>query len=105
MFETLDKILLAGLGALSMTRERAEKVFDEAVKRGQEVRADREKFVADLMDSAQKARANLEEIIRRQLRLALEEMDVPSREQAQRIEAKLDTLLARSPVPSGTVSP
>lgn len=97
MFETLDKILLAGLGALSMTRERAEKVFDEAVRRGQEVRADREKFVADLMDSAQKARANLEEIVRRQLRAALEEMDVPSREQMQRIEAKIDALLARTP--------
>ena len=35
MFETLDKMMLAGLGALSMTRERAEKLFDEYVKKGE----------------------------------------------------------------------
>ena len=35
MFETLDKMLMASLGAVSMTRERAEKIFDEYVSRGQ----------------------------------------------------------------------
>ena len=34
MFETIDKLFLAGLGTLSMTRERAEKIFDEYVNRG-----------------------------------------------------------------------
>jgi polyhydroxyalkanoate synthesis regulator phasin len=34
MFETLDKLMLAGLGAVSMTRERAEEIFDEYVSRG-----------------------------------------------------------------------
>jgi hypothetical protein len=34
MFETLDKLMLAGLGALTMTRERAEKLFDEYVSQG-----------------------------------------------------------------------
>ena len=29
MFETLDKILYAGIGAVSMTKEKAEKLFDE----------------------------------------------------------------------------
>ena len=38
MFETLDKILLASLGAVSMTREKAEKIFDEYVARGQDER-------------------------------------------------------------------
>jgi len=28
MFETLDKLLLAGLGAMSMTKEKAEQIFD-----------------------------------------------------------------------------
>ncbi|MHC4143474.1 MAG: hypothetical protein ACYSUD_01715 [Planctomycetota bacterium] len=34
MFETLDKMMLAGLGAISMTRERADKIFDEYVNKG-----------------------------------------------------------------------
>ena len=41
MFETLDKVLLAGLGALSMTRERAEKIFDEYAQRGEAERGNR----------------------------------------------------------------
>jgi len=35
MFESIDKIFMAGLGAMSMTREKAEQIFDEYVKRGQ----------------------------------------------------------------------
>ena len=34
MFETLDKIMLAGLGAMSMTKEKAESIFDEYVEKG-----------------------------------------------------------------------
>jgi polyhydroxyalkanoate synthesis regulator phasin len=99
MFETLDRMILAGLGALNMTRERAEQLFEESVRRGQEVRADRERFVSDMMDSAQRARVSLEEMISRQMRASLLNLNLATHEDMQRIEAKLDQLLlARPPV-------
>lgn len=93
MLETLDKIMAAGLGALSMTRERAEELFDEAVARGKEVQADREKFVTQLVDSAKHARTSLEEAIRKQVHATMVSLDLPTRHDLHRIEGKLDQLL------------
>ena len=67
MFETADRLLLAGLGALSMTRERAEKIFEEFVERGKATKEAREGFVRELMESAEKNRKQLDEAISKQV--------------------------------------
>jgi polyhydroxyalkanoate synthesis regulator phasin len=95
MFETLDKVLLAGLGALSMTRERAEAIFDEYVKRGEQEKANRTGFVKELMDSAEKTRADLEKMISEQVAKAVDKLDLASGADLKRIEKKLDELLSR----------
>lgn len=93
MFETLDKMVMAGLGAVTMTREKAQEIFDEAVRRGQEKQANNEKFVHDVMDSAQRARMSLEELIARQVRQTMQSLNMPTRDDLARIEAKIDQLL------------
>lgn len=95
MFETIDKLVLAGLGALSMTRERAEKIFDEYVRRGQAEKASRSGFVKELLQSAEKTRKDLEEIISERVREAVSKMALASREDIERVENKLDQLLSR----------
>ena len=93
MFETFDKLMAAGFGALTMTREKAEQLFDDAVKRGRQRPGDQKKFVDDMMDSASRARAGLEELVAKQVHATLVSLNLPSREDLARIEAKLDTLL------------
>ena len=78
MFETLDKIMLAGLGALSMTRERAEKIFDDYVNRGKE-----------------KTRSELEKIVSEQVRTTVSKLSLATHEDLDRVEKKLDELLSR----------
>jgi len=95
MFESLDKVLLAGLGALSMTRERAEKIFDEYVARGQKAKEDRTGFVKEVMDQADKARAELEKLISEQVAKAVGSLSVATKEDIERIERKLDALASR----------
>lgn len=90
MFETLDRLVLAGIGALSMTRQRAEEIFEEYVRRGQAQRSGQAHFVEELMSSSERARADLEAIIARQVRQALIEMNLPTREDIARLETKLD---------------
>ena len=75
-----------------MTKERAEKVFDDAGRPGQEVRANREKFVQELVDSAQKARADLSEMMREQVRNALAGLDIATKQDIARVEAKVDEM-------------
>jgi poly(hydroxyalkanoate) granule-associated protein len=110
MFETLDRIMLAGLGALSMTRERAEKMFDEYVDRGQVEREARSGFVKEVMDSAERTRLELQRLVSDQVRQTLQTLHVATQEDVQRIERemsnkadvqrleqKLDQLLAKEP--------
>ena len=94
MFETANRMFLAGLGALSMTRERAEKIFEDYVRRGEAERGQQAGFVKDMMDTAEKARTDLEQIIGKQIRQVVTSMDLVTREDLARLEAKLDELLA-----------
>lgn len=108
MFETLDKMMLAGLGALSMSRERAEQMFDDYVSRGRAERDGRSGFVKEVMDSADRTRRELERLVSDQVRQTMKSLQVATQEDVLRverematkadtlrIELKLDQLLAR----------
>jgi polyhydroxyalkanoate synthesis regulator phasin len=92
MFETLDKMMLAGLGAISMTRERAEKIFDDYVSRGKAEKESKTGFVKDIMDAADKNRKELENLISKQVRETVKHLNLPTREDIERLEQKIDKL-------------
>jgi len=92
MFETFDKMMLAGLGAISMTRERAEKIFDEYVSRGKLEKENRTGFIKELMDSADKNREELEKLVSKQVQEAMERLNLPTRDDLLRLEEKIDKL-------------
>ena len=96
MFETLDKLMLAGLGALTMTRERAEKLFDEYVNKGETAREGRSGFVKEVLDGAEKTRAELQKLVSDQVRQTVSSLHLASKEDVERVEQKLDQLLAKS---------
>ncbi len=95
MFEAVDRLMLAGLGLASMTRERAEKLFDDYVRRGQVERDHRSGFVKELMDAAEKARKDLDQIVAERVNEAMGRLKLATREDLQRVEAKLDRLLGK----------
>jgi polyhydroxyalkanoate synthesis regulator phasin len=95
MFETLDKMMLAGLGAICMTRERAEQIFDEYVSRGKLEKENRTGFVKAVMDAADKNRQELEKLIAKQLRETVEHLNLPTRDDIQRLEQKIDKFISR----------
>jgi poly(hydroxyalkanoate) granule-associated protein len=92
MFETLDKMMLAGLGAISMTRERAEKIFDDYVSRGKAEKENRTGFVKAVMDAADKNREELEKLISKQVRETVEHLNLPTKDDLERLEQKIDKL-------------
>jgi len=98
MFETLDRLMLAGLGALTMTRERAETLFDEAVSKGQAAREGRSIFVKEVMDSAERTRAEFQRLVADQVRQTIANLHLATKDDLLRIELKLDQLLAKSNV-------
>ena len=95
MFEALDKITLAGVGAMSMTKEKAESIFDEYVEKGKAQKEHRAGFVKDVMDQAEKAKTDLEKVISEQVEKAMGKQPLATKDDIKRIEAKLDELLAK----------
>lgn len=93
MFEALDKVLYAGLGALAMTREKAEKMFDEYVEKGKAERENKESFVQEMMDGAEKAQEEFQKIVGDQIQDSMKKFVFATKEDIQRIEAKIDQLL------------
>jgi polyhydroxyalkanoate synthesis regulator phasin len=94
MFETLDKLLFAGLGAFTMTREKAEKLFDELVARGEAQRGAQKGFVEEMIDSAAKTRQEFERLIQAHVEKALAKLALATKQDIERLEAKID---ARQP--------
>ena len=95
MFETFDKLMLAGLGALNMTRERAEKMFDEYVNKGQAMKETRSGFVKDVMDGAERTKAELQKLVGDQVRQTVNGLHLASKEDVERLERKIDELLTK----------
>jgi polyhydroxyalkanoate synthesis regulator phasin len=94
MFEAIDKAMMAGLGALTMSREKAEKLFDEYVSKGEAAREGRTGFVKEVMDSAEKTRQELEKLVSDQIQKTVTGLHLASQEDVARLEEKLDRLLA-----------
>ncbi|MFA5783526.1 MAG: phasin family protein [Phycisphaerae bacterium] len=94
MFENLDKLMLAGLGAISMTREKAEKIFDEYVDRGQAEKQARAGFVKEVMDTADKTRKDIENLVSEQVEKTVDKLNLATKKDLQRLEEKIDKLLA-----------
>jgi polyhydroxyalkanoate synthesis regulator phasin len=95
MFETIDKMFLAGLGAMSMTKDRAEKIFDEYVARGKVEKEQKQGFVKDVMEHAQKTKDDLEKVISEQVKKGISSLAVATKDDIKRIETKLDHLLKK----------
>ncbi len=95
MFETLDKLMLAGLGAMSMSREKAEEIFDEYVEKGKAERQNKDSFIKDLMDRAEKSRTEMEKMISEQVEKAISKQPLATKEDIKRIEDKLALLLSK----------
>jgi polyhydroxyalkanoate synthesis regulator phasin len=98
MFEMLDKLMLAGLGALTMTRERAETLFEEYVSKGQAARDARSGFIKEVMDNAEKTRAEFQRLVADQVRQTVNNLHLATKDDLLRIESKIDQLLAKSTV-------
>lgn len=94
MFETLDKMFMAGLGAMSMTKEKAEQIFDEYVKKGQAEREHKSGFVKEILETAEKTRSDMEKLVSEQVKKTISSIPLATKEDLKRVEQKLDQILA-----------
>jgi polyhydroxyalkanoate synthesis regulator phasin len=84
----LEKGFLAGIGLLSMTREKAEKLIDELSHEGELQKSEMKQWVDKLSDRGEEERQALRKLIRDELKKVLDEMGLATKEDIQKLHEK-----------------
>ena len=92
MLNLSKKMLLAGIGTLSLTKEKANKIADDLIKRGELSQSESKEFVVDLLDKAEKEKDRLIEKIKPEIDKSLEKMNFASKKCVDNLEKKIDEL-------------
>ncbi len=93
--ELLEQGFLMGLGAVSLTRETAQNLVDEMVKKGQAQREEAEEMIERLVKRGEKERNALRKLVREELQDVLRELNLPTRTEIHALEKKLDAILQK----------
>ncbi|UCE20293.1 MAG: phasin family protein [Gemmatimonadota bacterium] len=95
MADVLRKGLLASIGVFSLTKERAEELVDELVKRGEVSKEEKAKVVKELVDKAEARSKELAKKIDVQVKNTMAKMKTTKDEEIQSLKEKIDHLTAQ----------
>jgi polyhydroxyalkanoate synthesis repressor PhaR len=92
MFNLSKKMILGGIGTLSLTKEKAKKIADDLIKKGELSKSESKEFVVDLLDKAEKEKDKLIEKIMPDIEKSLGKMNFASKKCVDNLEKKIDDL-------------
>ena len=92
MDKLFEKGISLGLGLFTMTRERAEKIVDKLIEKGELSRKEASGVLDELLNRAEKEKDELEKRMNSTLKKTLEQFNVPTKEDLDKLEQKLDNL-------------
>lgn len=81
----LEKGFLVGIGLLSMTREKAQKVIDELSHEGELQKSEMKEWVDQLSDRGEEERQALRKVVRDEVKKVLDEMGLVTKEDIQKL--------------------
>jgi polyhydroxyalkanoate synthesis regulator phasin len=90
----MKKAIYFGLGAISLSREKAEKMIQEMVEKGEMSKDEAHKFVDDAIKRGEEEKNELRQIIREEIR-ELKEIFAGSQSEIDDIKSKLKDLESR----------
>ena len=95
MFDFFRKATLAGLGALTLTEERARKLISELVEQGRMSREEGENLVKEMLSKADTSRSEWEARVRDMVQDVFRKMDLVPRKDIALVEEQLRILERR----------
>lgn len=90
MTNLFEKGLLVGVGLLSMTREKAQNIFDELSQEGGVQKSEVKQWVDQLSDRGEEERQALRKLIREEMKKVLDEMGLVTKEDLKEMLKKQD---------------
>lgn len=85
----MKKMIYFGLGALTLTRERAEKVFSEMVEKGEMNRDEARQWVDDVIKRGEEEKVEFRSAIRKELEQIRNDFPLVTKADLEAIEARL----------------
>jgi polyhydroxyalkanoate synthesis regulator phasin len=88
MTTLLEKGFLAGIGLLSMTHDKAQKLIDELSKDGEVQKSEVKQWVDQLSNRGEEERQALRKLVRDEMKKVLDEMGLATKEDIQKLIEK-----------------
>ena len=95
MVDALRKLLLAGLGTIDLTEEKAKAVFNDLVARGELSEKDAKELISSWTKRAAEQRGRLQQDIEQGVQRALSAMGIARRADVDALKAKIAELEAK----------
>ena len=92
MENIIEKMLLASLGALALTKEKAEKIVEEFVKRGEVAKKDKAGYINRLLERGKYARIEIEKIVEKSMTNVLNKLNIPAKSDIDALMKKIEAL-------------
>lgn len=92
MFELLEKTILAGIGALSLTQKKTEELIGELQKQFNLSEEKGKELYGKLESAARENQHKLEELARQEVKMACERMGVVTSEEMEKLRLKVELL-------------
>ncbi len=96
VLDTIRSVLLAGIGALALTKEELEAITNRLVQKGELAEQDARKMVQDLLEKRKKDAEQWEDqvtqAIEARVKRVLERLNIPTRQDFNALQERLDAL-------------
>lgn len=92
MKDVLNKAFLAGLGAISITRDKLEGIINELIKQGEISREEKLKVLDNLYQEVEKRRTELGDFVKKEITRVLKSLEIPTREEFNALQEEIERL-------------
>ena len=95
MIELIKRGVMLGLGAISLTHEKAKAFVDELVKRGEVGKDEGGKLVSEILDRAKEQEKAVTDKINAEIRKVIDSLGVASKEDVRKLQKRIEELSKR----------
>ena len=88
----LKSLLNLGLGALVMTKEKAEQVVSELVKKGEVGQEEGKELTNELIEKGEKSKKEIEAQIEKMVKSVVEKLDISTKKEIEELKSEIEEL-------------
>ena len=89
MSDIIKKVFLAGLGAVTLTREKAEDIIEELVKKGELTHEEKPGVLNDLLKATEKRKDEMQNFVKEEVQKVLKTLNIPTGDELNNLEKRL----------------